>query len=228
MRKSVTNRREPLKSLESAFKGLKGQYPQRKALAEKTVHEWRWATWCWFEIQPLYFERHGFTPGRKLRQEPPNLKGHVQCGLDQMGRVVVEREYNEFGFYETFYNWNCEPVEVARFDYDPIKTPINLMVAKMEGGRVISSDRTTTQGYTREEYQWDESLLTEVRVYSAVRSQGRLSPLLLHHTERAHYNKEGLVQRVENVWPPLKKLRPKEQIEVMFERRGNKIYRNCR
>lgn len=54
---------------------------------------------------------------------------------------------------------------------------------------------------------------------------------MLLRTDRAHYDKEGVVRRVEHVWPPLKKslkkFRPKERIEVMFERRGNKIYRNC-
>jgi hypothetical protein len=242
MKKSVTNRRAPLKSLELAFKALKGQYQQRKAQAEKAVHEWRWATSSWFHIEPLWFERHGFAPGRKLRHEPLNSKYRVHCGLDRMGRVVVERGYHEFGFDETFYNWSCEPIEVAHFDYwigydrrIRGKGPINLLFVKMEGGRVISTDRASRLGtgeYKREEYQWDGSRLTEVRVYGAVRSRGRPSRLLLHHTERAHYNREGLVHRVENVWPPLKKslkkFRPKESIEVMFERRGNKIYRNCR
>ncbi len=196
------------------------------------MHEWRWATSSWFEVQPLYFERHGFAPGRKLRHEPPNPKGRVQCGLDRMGRVVVERRYNEFGFYETFYNWSCEPIEAAHFDYgSKEKPPINLTVVKTEGGRVVSSDTAAIHGYTREEYRWDGSLLTEVRVYHAMRRRGRLSPLVLLRTDRAHYDKEGVVRRVEHVWPPLKKslkkFRPKERIEVMFERRGNKIYRNC-
>src|ERR1700689_4386671 len=72
---------DPMKRTESAFSKLGGEYLARKKFSEGKVREWKWASWCWYEIQPLYFERHGWAPGRTLREPPSNPDKRVECGL---------------------------------------------------------------------------------------------------------------------------------------------------
>jgi hypothetical protein len=212
--------------LESAFAALGGAYRSRKEAAEKLVLDWQWGTWRWLDILPLYFERHGFAPGRRLKQEPADRRNRVACGLDGDGRVVVERQFNEFGCYETFYAWTPASVEAAHFDYTPEKTPINLLHAKISNGRIVASDTAASNGYSRDEYRWDGDLVREVRVQHARREGGVLAPLRLWNTVRAFYNDDGMLQRVDLLWPASVVQRADDLVEIMFERRGNKIYRN--
>jgi hypothetical protein len=211
--------------VETAFAALAGEYRFRKGLAEGAVHEWRWGTGSWFDLRPLYFERHGWAPGRRLRQVPSHPDGLIECGLDRMGRVLVEREFNKFGFYETFYRWASEPLEVAHFHHWPEKPPINLVVVHMAGDRAVASDMAAIHGHTREEYRWDDDLVREVDVAYAKRVNGHLSPLLPQHRVRARYDEGGAVQRVERLWPPSLPWRVEEVVEVTFERRGKRIFR---
>jgi transposase len=118
----------------------------------------------------------------------PNLNLPVSCGLDRMGRVVVERRFNRYGFYETFYDWSSEPLEAAHFDYSPEKRPINLLVVQMDGGRARASCQSATHGTTLEAYRWVGPLVREVEVPHAVRADGRLSPMRPRHTARADYD----------------------------------------
>jgi hypothetical protein len=101
---------EAIEPLDRAFAALGKEYAARKSLSENSVREWRWYTSHWFDLRPLYFESNGWAPGRPLHKTSAN-PGCVCCGLDAQGRVVVEREYDEFSeFKETFYNWDCEPI----------------------------------------------------------------------------------------------------------------------
>ncbi len=210
---------------EDAFSQLGGQYHSRKQSSEGTVCEWKWATWCWFELQPLYFERHGWAPGRMLRQGPEKLKHQVECGLDHAGRVAVQREYHGSGFAETFYDWNAKPIEVAHFNYEPEKKPITLLLVQLDRGRAIASFQSAVHGFTREDYIWSGSVVSKVDVHYAKRVQGVLDSLRPWHTARAQYDSKEVVQRVELVWPPDPPQRPNEIVELMFERRGNRIHR---
>ena len=216
---------DSIEQAESAFASLGGEYQLRKRLSENGVREWRWATWCWFDLRPLYFERNGFAPGRRLRQAPANRYGRVYCGLDEIGRVIVERRFNEFGFYETFYNWANDPIEVSHFDYDPTKKPINLMMIRMVGSHVTSSSAAGISGHVHEDYQWDGNQVRQVVVSYARREQGCLENVRHWHTAKATYDDKGVIQRVELHWPPAPPKQPEEIVEVMFERRGNNTYR---
>jgi hypothetical protein len=210
---------------ESGFSMLGDEYLSRKEFSERTVCDWKWASWCWFELRPLHFERHGWAPGRTLRQAPTNRNGRVECGFDRMGRVAVERQYNEHGFYETFYDWSAEPIEVTHYDYSPEKKPINLVLVEMDGDRAVTSFKSAIRGFIREEYSWVGAKVREVNVFHAKRDDGTLSPLRRWHTAKAHYDEAGILQRVELLWPPAPPERPEESVELMFERRGKRIYR---
>jgi hypothetical protein len=222
---------ETIAQLESAFAALRGEYGARKKAAEGAVCEWQWATFSRIDVRPLHFERNGIRPGRPLRQEPSGRRNYVAYGLDREGRVVVERQHNEQGFYETFCVWGAGSPESARFDYYVErrrgrcmgKEPINLLRASMQDGRIVAADLAGAYGYTREEYRWEGNLVREVRVLNAPRRDKVLAPLQAVHTARAHYDDDGVLQRVERIFPtaggePL--------VEIMFERRGKKIYWN--
>jgi hypothetical protein len=228
----MENRVQADPQLESAFAALGGEYGARKKAAEKAVCEWQWATFCRLDIRPLHFERNGIKPGRLLRQEPSGRRNYVAYGLDREGRVVVERQHNEQGFYETFCDWNSGSLESAHFDYfvEPSrrgrstgKEPINLLRASMQDGRIVAADLAGAYGYTREEYRWEEDLVREVRVMNALRHGGVLPPLQAVHTARAHYDDDGVLQRVERIFPTSG---PEPLVEIMFERRGKTIYSN--
>ena len=212
--------------LESAFAALSGEYRVRKNAAETAVCDWQWATRSWFDVRPLHFERLGIAAGRRLRREPPDHRNRVACGLDRDGRVVVERQFNGLSFYETFYTWAADSVEAAHFDYAGEKSPINLLRARMTDNRVVASDMAATHGYSRETYRWDGGLVREIDVRHARRESGVLAPLRPWHTVKAHYSDDGVLQRVELVWPPSVVQRPEGFVEIMFERRGKTIYRN--
>jgi hypothetical protein len=188
---------DTIEQVESAFANLDGEYLSRKTRSERTVREWRW-----FDLRPLHFERHGFAPGRRLRQTPADRYGCVCCGFDEMGQVAVEREFNEFGFYETFYNWTANPIEVAHFDYAGDKKAINLLIVRTDEARVISSSVAATHGHTREDYEWDGSQVRQVAVSHARREQGRLEDLRPWHTARALHGDKGVVRRADILWPP--------------------------
>jgi hypothetical protein len=224
-----------LSEVEAAFAALDGEFHTRKKAAEKAVRSWQWATWCWFDIKPLHFERSGLKPGRPLRQEPADRRNCVACGLDRDGRVVVERQFNEFGFYETFYDWGPGRVESVHFDYHvershfglrSKKQPINLVRAQLDDGRIVAADMAGSHGYTREAYQWEGGLVREISVQNARRQDGVLAPLRPSHTARAHYDDAGVLQRVERVWPAADVGRAEDLVEIMFERRGKTIYWN--
>ncbi|MFZ1101338.1 MAG: hypothetical protein WAN86_00380 [Hyphomicrobiaceae bacterium] len=222
--------------LEAAFAKLGREYRARKAAAEKAVSDWQWATFCRLDIRPLHFERNGIKPGRPLRQEPSGRRNYVAYGLDREGRVVVERQHNEQGFYETFCVWGSRSLESAHFDYyvepsrrghgSASKMPINLLRASMTDGRIVAADLAGAGGYTREEYRWEGGLVREVRVLGALRQGGVLPPLRPSHTARAHYDDGGVLQCVDRVWPAVVVGRPEDLVEIMFERRGKTIYWN--
>jgi hypothetical protein len=209
--------------LYAAFAALGHEYRFRKASAEAAVRTWRWATGCWFDPRPLFFEQNGFPRGRTLREPPAQLDGRVCCGFDAEGRVTVEREFNPYGYKETFLNWHRVPVESALYDYGPEKMPINLVVVWRDGQRATRSAAAAIHGYTSEEYLWAEHGVTEIRVAWADRKEGRLGTLQSHRV-LASYSKDGKLHKVDRLWPP-RAAGDAESIETMFERRGTKIFR---
>lgn len=211
--------------VETNFAKLHSEYQMRKNSSEALVIEWRWYTWCWFDIRPLHFERNGWAPGRRLGKIPAHPSGSVENGFDAQGRVVVERQFNEFGYYETFYDWTSELAEVAHFDYWTDKTPINLMLVQWENGKVRASYESAIHGYKHEEYCWNRSVVRMVKVKHGRREKGVLLPVRPLHDAKIDYDDANRVERVTLIWPPSAPDQSKTIKEVMYERRGGKIYR---
>jgi hypothetical protein len=212
-------------AIERAFTHLSDEYKFRKALSEKSVQEWRWSTSPRFDPRPLHFERMGHAPGRQLRREPPDRNGRVCCGIDEQNRVVVEMEFNEFGFYETFYNWTTRPVQAAHYDYAPEKKAINLLFVDFVDGRAVSSETSAIHGFSREQYEWSGDRVVTVLRDHAKRECGRLDPVARQHVTTIEYDADGKVLRIVDKWPPSPLTGPTEVAELIFERRGRKIYR---
>lgn len=207
--------------VEAGFAALSGEYQQRKEQAESAVSEWKWATGIWFDVRPLYFERNGLSRGRQLRNKPSKSDGCVSCGLDQLGRVTVERYGSDFGFRETFFKWSPNSVEVAHYAQSE-KKPTGLLVAKLDADRVVESDMSAISGFFHEEYEWGDSVVKQVRFHYSQRVEGQLSPLQLWHTANAHYDEKNALQRVELVWPIMPPERVEEVVELVFKRRRKK------
>jgi hypothetical protein len=212
-------------AIERAFAHLSDEYKFRKALSEKSVQEWRWSTNLWFDPRPFHFERMGHAPGRQLRGEPADRNGRVCCGIDECNRVVVVMEFNEFGFYETFYNWSVQPVQAAHYDYAPGKRAINLLFVDFVDGKAVSSETSAIHGFSREQYEWKGDRVVTVRKDHAKREEGRLAPVAPLHVTTIEYDADGRVLRIVDRWPPSLLTGPTEVAELIFERRGRKIYR---
>lgn len=192
--------REQMKRVEAAYARLGKEYRKRKKKAEAAVVEWRWAKASLFDIRPLYAESRGRPVGKPLKKRPANPKNHFECGYAADGRVMAERQYNELGMYETFYDWSADPVEVAHYDYDREKEPINLLHAYTNGGRVVSTHVSAVYGFTSERYVWKGGRVYEIDVRHADRADGRLKAVKKSHTVRATYAGEVL-KRVVQVTP---------------------------
>jgi hypothetical protein len=209
-----------LSDAESTFQGLATEYAKRKDTAESLVSEWRWATEAWFDPRPLWFERHGDTPGRPLKSKPARLVGRVESGLDALNRVVAERLYNEHGFYETFYRWTEERIESAHYDYHSSKRPINCTIVERVRQVPTRSTMAAIDGVLVEAYTWDGPRIAEIHVRHAERLKGALSLLRLHHVARMDYSVDGQMERVALHWPPAPPRQPEPVVQVVFEHRG--------
>jgi hypothetical protein len=199
------------------FDALKSQYDERKVTAEREVSSWRWASGPWFDARPLYFERHNDRPGRLLKKPPASPKNRVEVGFDAAGQVLVQREHNEFGCYESFYRWDTSPAEVARYHYHSDKDAINLLVLASDGRRLEASHLVAQQGWVREEYVWEGPRLSEVVVCHAPRVAGHYLTLEALHVARALYQGEHLA-RVELHWPSQPPSRPEPIVEIAWLR----------
>lgn len=211
--------------IELAFASLSEEYDSLKVSTECRVKFWRWSTSPWFDPRPLHFERMGHAAGRQLRTEPANRVGRVCCGFDEQSRVVIERNFNELGYYETFFNWTTESVEAAHYDYSPEKKPINRLSVTLVDNRAISSVRSAIHGFIRELYEWRGSLLISVFREQAKREDGHIGRFTPLHATAIDYDDNGVLSRIVDRWPKSAEIGSTEITELVFERRGGKIYR---
>jgi hypothetical protein len=207
-----------LATAQKRFARLAGQYRARKAQAESLVRSWSWATKEVWHINPLYFEMNGERPGRRLNKKPAG-RAFYSFGFDDSGRMVVQRRHNEFGCYETFYDWSKDPVEIAHFDYDKSKKPINLCLAKYVDGRLV---QTATSAIV-ESYAWAGPHLTRIQIRVAERVGKVWQKLEDYQVVKPSYDSDGSVQRVVIDWLPRPPHVTKLHTEVVFQRRDKPV-----
>lgn len=165
-----------LEQLEERFADARRSYGFRKETIERTVREWAWFTSPSHDPRPLYFEREGDTPGRRLRREPKSIAGKYHIGFDSPGKLVVERIYVlPDACYETFIFSQGEVVELTRYDYSSEKGVVSVAHIKYDmKGRMLWYALKGREGSWREEYFWREALLTRVEVSEGGRVDKKL------------------------------------------------------
>jgi hypothetical protein len=206
---------------DKAFHRLEKEYSARKAAAQKLVVEWRYAKRSVFDIRPLHDEVTGWPPGRPMKSKPANLKNIFETGYDAAGRVVVERQYTESvrHFYETFYDWSADPVEVASYSYEPEKDAIAMNFAEVVEGRVVATWGAAKMGFGYDIYHWDAGRCVRIDSFHAHRPSGKRGPLRPFDITKAIYNKAGILLRVASHSSD-----DDDDPEITYELRGEKAY----
>ena len=186
-----------------AFRKLAKEYAARKAAAQKLVVEWRYAKRSIFDIRPA------------------DLKNIFESGVDAVGRIMVERQYTESAraFYETFYDWSTNPVEVSHYTYEPEKEPIFAMFAEMVDGRVVATWTAANMGLGYDIYHWEAGRCVRIDSHHAERAGGKLPRLRPFSITKAIYDAAGVLQRVANHSDE-----DDDDPEITYELRGEKAY----
>lgn len=212
-----------LERVESGFARLAGEYKARKKRSEALVVAWKWSKSGLFDLRPLYAESRGWPSGKVMKTPPTKeqlkLRDHFQTGFDATGRVVVVRQRGRHGTYETFTDWTVHPVEVAHFDYDTEKEPLNLMHVYLADGRPVAAYVAAKYGFDCEKYTWDGDVVVTIKNYHAERKGKSVPKLPLWLTAKATYDSAGELQRVEVT------SKGDRTPEVRYERRDGKIFR---
>lgn len=185
---------------ETAFAGLAAEYHSRKELAEQQVVEWKWESWHMFNPKPLYFERSGHAPGRPLKLKPTDKNNRIEYGLDEERRIVVTRQYNQFGFYETFYKYAPRWIESAHFDCHAAKEPINIELVELEEGKAVSATSSAVNGCSTETYERTGTQVTTIHQATAERIADKTPELLPNYVAACEYDDAGKLQRVTRTW----------------------------
>lgn len=140
-----------------------------RAASEAAVQRWAWASGPRPTIEPFYFERHGFSPGKliaKPRAAPP--AGVHAYGYDAAGRVVLEREYTEWPGLtkDTYWVHHDDGIEQWHFDHEweGVAPIIHVGWFALRRGRLASSSFAYRRGTAaRTRYTWTAGRLSRAR-----------------------------------------------------------------
>ena len=209
------------------FESLASTYATRKRSAEAVATRHEYYTVPAHDIRPLHFERSGATPGRKCNAERAHASvAGVMVGVDGTGRVAFGRQYNPYGFYETFYEWEAAVTTSCHYDYSAEKAPINVTRVQLREGRPYQAVACGVQGCSVETYRYENGLLAIVSLAHAARTAGVVAQLSPLRRETLSYDSEGRLARV--TWADLVsteagiRMRPEWPV---YERRGRRIWR---
>ena len=207
-------------------------YAPRREAAEARIANWAWATAVYFDPRPLHFERHGWAPGKRMKVRPANVSHHVQCGVDVNGDILVERKYpgfDETHFYERFFAYGLEQVEAVSFSQHPDgKFITNITQVDLQNGRPARSVAIGAAGLSEEVYKYSRQRVERLDFFHHEGIGSDVVEMELWNAIRADYSEDGKLQRVRRQWPVRSSSPPgsKASSEIVFERRGTRIYRH--
>lgn len=206
---------------DKAFRKLAKEYASRKAAAEKLVVTWSYSKRSVADFRPLHDEASGWPPGRPMKSKPANLKNVFETGYDAMGRVMVEKQYTESArqFYETFYAWSADLVEVACYGYESEKDAIAMRSAEVVNGRVVAAWIAGRMGFGYDVYHWEAGRCVRIDSFHAHRPSGKRGPLRPFSITKAIYNEAGVLQRVASYSDE-----DDDDPEIRYELRGETAY----
>jgi hypothetical protein len=114
---------------------------QMRQLSEGRVVRWLWTDGPLYDLRPEFFRRHNISRGRRLETEPADRVGCYYYGLDERGRVAMERYHYESGdVLDTFYTYDealIEGVGYRRGDDGHVR--LNSVVRLQREGRFPAS-----------------------------------------------------------------------------------------
>jgi hypothetical protein len=175
-------------------------YQNLKEQCEAGVTRWEWGTAFLHELRPFYAERAGFTPGKWLPKEPRKKKGKRQYGLDDSGRLVVERQHTSFEgkINETFYVYSNtgDFAEATRYEHFD-KTHGTVSKYEYEQGRLVKWAHTIRSKTSMETYTYEGA-----RLIRSVYIEGEGDPRMPTVESRTRtfeylYNDHGRLERIE-------------------------------
>lgn len=212
--------------LENRFEHLKLEYPSIKQKCEGLVVNWRWAKSNRHDPRPFWYERLREKPGRYLKSAPIRPNGLYEYGYDVDGKVVVERNHvfsdpNRIWFYEKFFIYNENSLEVIYFDYFPDKKPINITRCTYENDHLILCETRASRGRSRERYLWDKNRVKIIEVDHADIGAHYYEPIPFQRII-PKYNEIGLLEELTVHWLE-RPGRPSEIGEVVFRRLEKKV-----
>lgn len=181
------------------------------------MESWEWATSPWFDVRPLWFERHNDLPGRRLKAVPKRTDNRTEVGLGRDDIVWVERNHTKFGPYETLFRWEKSAVESVRYHFHA-QDPINWIRCSFIEGRATESLLVAEMGWIREVYEYSKHRLTAVHVEHAPRNANHFLPLQPLHVAIPCYDADDALERIELHWPPDPPGRPESVVEIAFLR----------
>jgi hypothetical protein len=151
--------------------------------------------------QPLDFERHGWRPGRLLKNRPAR-GDYVEDFFDSAARWIATCEHTVAGgyaYYEEFFERKGSGVEGTRFDtYEPDRKPLNTSRASFDGDLIIDYSGHGQEGWSYEVYRRDvHGIITTIE---CVQFQPLYHEQLAASVVSIEYDSDGAVQAIRQAW----------------------------
>lgn len=151
-----------------------------------------WYTGLPFDMRPLYFERFGWPPARRLAQRPAPDEDCHEIGFDAAGRPAA-LTYHHSGqpYYERFWDYSGWPDTVEEVTFFAGGRPTHLLRCTYSDGRMRVAQEVPagSHGDGYEEYEYSGDAVTRVRFVGEFKS-----------TFNAAYDDRGHLSRLEQVF----------------------------
>lgn len=183
-----------MRLLHDEFEKSRSKYSDLKATTERSVLSFEYATGPYYELNPLYHKLNGIPQGRKLREVPTSMEGIYEFGLDEQRNVILIRQYNKFGFYETFLIYREESVSSYRYDYSEDKEPVNVRRATYDEGKLVKLVSDAQYGSTIQEFIYSGERIVRVdQIHWDKKQEESIRYFEVDYNEKNKVNKITLV-----------------------------------
>jgi hypothetical protein len=151
-------------------------------------------------LQPLFYERHGWRPGRVLKQRPRAGMDFVEDFFDTSGRWIATCEHTDpYGYYEEFFEHHAGVVHGTRFDPSaPDKRPINVSHARFSGDLIVEYALRGAYGWWYEIYRRDDR--GRVSAIECVGIDPHIDQRPASSVVEVVYGSDGLLEAIRQRW----------------------------
>lgn len=145
---------------EVLFQNGEKNYSKIKKQTEDKVVVWHWAKGSLANFEPYYYEEKKYPLPKKLKTAPKDKNYHTQYGVDRFGNIIVERDFNTSGFYESFYQIEDDKITSFRYSYHEEKEIINCRIYFFKEGKIDMIKASATYAINSTKYSYQNNLLT--------------------------------------------------------------------